>query len=168
MREERRSDAAAIAAVHEAAFPSPAEARLVDELRASSRATISLVAETGRGVVSHVLFSPVTADRAPPESRGLGLAPLAVHPSEQRRGHGARLVRAGLVRAAELGFDYVVVLGAPAYYARFGFSAASERGLGNEYGAGPEFQALALRAGGLDGVAGLVRYAPEFAPFGGE
>ena len=69
----------------------------------------------------------------------------------------------GWRNASRLGFAYVVVLGAPGYYTRFGFSPASQFGLGNEYGAGDEFMALELRAGGLPRLPGIVRYAPEFA-----
>lgn len=65
-----------------------------------------------------------------------------------------------------MGFRWAVVLGEPAYYGRFGFRAGSVFGLEDEYGGGDAFQALALSAGGLEGVGGLVRYSPEFAMVG--
>ena len=61
------------------------------------------------------------------------------------------------------GFGWVVVLGEPAHYRRFGFRTAAEFGLADEYGGGLAFQALELIAGALPRGAGLVRYAPEFA-----
>ncbi len=94
---------------------------------------------------------------------GLGLAPLAVRAAHRRRGVGALLVREGLAACDVHGAGYVVVLGDPAYYARFGFVAAALRGLGNEYGAHDEFMALELRTVGLPARGSIVRYAPEFA-----
>jgi putative acetyltransferase len=62
IRPEAPPDLAAIHAVHLAAFPTDAEARLVDTLRDAGRLTISLVAVVEEGVVGHVAFSPVTVD----------------------------------------------------------------------------------------------------------
>ena len=58
---------------------------------------------------------------------------------------------------------FVVVLGDPGYYGRFGFVPASSQGLQNEYGAEDAFMVRELAEDGLDGVSGLVRYAPAFA-----
>ena len=101
-------DAAAIHAVHAAAFPSDAEARLVDALRDAGHAAVSLVALESK-IVGHVLFSPTRSN----QGRGVGLAPLAVLPQYQRQGAG---------------YDYIVVLGEPAYYRRFGFRRALDFG----------------------------------------
>jgi putative acetyltransferase len=58
------------------------------------------------------------------------------------------------------GVGFIVVLGEPDYYCRFGFLKASSIGLANEYGAGDAFMALELFPQAV--VAGMVRYAPEF------
>ena len=161
VRPERAGDGEAIRAVLVAAFPTPAEATLVDALRAAGRLRASLVAlETGT-VVGHVAFSPLSAPG------GLGLAPLAVLPARQRHGIGERLVRAGLEACCAAGAGFVVVLGAPAYYGRFGFAPASRWALRDEYGGGDAFQALELVPGALPAGLGLVRYAPEFAALDG-
>jgi putative acetyltransferase len=162
VRPERGGDAAAIRAVHVAAFPTPRESRLVDAVRRAGGAVVSLVAERDGALVGHILFSPVAVERG--ARRGLGLAPLAVLPAHQRHGIGAALVRAGLRQARARGDDFVVVLGEPVYYRRFGFAAASGVGLTNEYGADAAFMALALHEEGLAGVSGLVTYGPEFRP----
>lgn len=159
VRPETAGDADAVRAVHVAAFPTPLEARLVDALRAAGKAVISLVAELDDAVVGHVLFSPVSVARG--ARRGLGLAPVAVLPRVQRRGVGSRLIGAGLAAAAALGQDFVVVLGEPDYYQRFGFATASRFGLLNAYGVDAPFMALAVHADGFEGVSGLVSYAPE-------
>ena len=145
--------------MHAAAFPTDAEARLVDALRDARRAVLSLVAEHDGQVVGHVLFSPMHSNRG----QGLGLAPVAVLPRDQRQGIGAALIRAGIEACRAAGFDYVVVLGDPGYYRRFGFRRALDLGLQNEYGAHDEFMVLELRLGGLAGVAGMVKYCSEFA-----
>jgi len=161
-RPEHAADVPAIRGILESAFPSPAEARLVDALRAAGRLTLSVVACDDASIVGHVAFSPVTAGAA----TGLGLAPMAVLPAHQNRGIGALLVREGLASCAQLGCGFVVVLGEPEYYGRFGFERASGRGLDNEYGADEAFMVLELRPGALPAEGGLVRYAQEFALVG--
>jgi putative acetyltransferase len=157
---ERDVDRAAVHALHDASFPTQAEARLVDLLRASGRLWLSLVAVSDEEVVGHVSFSPVQADGA---EGGVALAPLAVAEKCRRRGIGARLVEEGLAGCRRGGRSFVVVVGDPAYYARFGFAAASRWGLRDEFGGGPAFQALELRPGAIPPRGGTVRYAPEFA-----
>lgn len=158
IRPEAPADIAAIHDLVAGCFPSDAEARLIDALRAAGRLSLSLVAEDAGGILGHVAFSPMTGLVG-----GVGLAPLAVHPAHRRRGIGAQLARAGLVACADLGVGWVVVLGDPAYYGRFGFAPASRWGLIGEYGGGDAFQALELIPGAIDPTAGLIRYAPEFA-----
>lgn len=162
---ERSGDAAAVREVHRAAFPSAGEADLVERLRSAGKARISLVAREGDRVIGHVLFSPVAIEAGGARARvlGLGLAPLAVLPARQRLGVGAALVRAGLEACRHTAAGFVVVLGVPGYYERFGFTRASALGVGNEYGADDAFLAIELRPGALPAQGGLARYAPEFA-----
>ena len=161
-RLEQPTDLTAICVVHTGAFPTAAEARLVDALRGAGRLAVSIVAADAAGIVGHVTFSPVTAGG----SEGLGLGPLAVQAEHRRRGVGAMLVREGLASCSQAGRGFVVVLGAPAYYGRFGFARASDRGLVNDYGVDDEFMVLELRSGALPADGALVRYAPEFALVG--
>lgn len=163
VRAESPADCAAIHKVQAAAFPSPAEADLVDALRNSGRLTLSLIAEYEGAIVGHVAFSPVTVDRR--DFAGLGLAPVGVLPDHQRQGIGGMLIRAGLDRANQLGFGFVVLLGSPNYYPRFGFTRASLANLGNVYGADAEFMVQELKPNSLPSAGGLVEYAPEFAAF---
>ncbi|MCC6419825.1 MAG: N-acetyltransferase [Gemmataceae bacterium] len=163
IRFERPTDAEGIHAVHAAAFPASDEARLVAALRAAGRLTVALAALAGERVVGHVAFSPVSiAD----SSGGVGLAPVAVLPEVQRQGIGSRLIRDGLAAAREAGCGFVVVLGDPRYYGRFGFVPARRWNLHDEYGGGDAFQALELCPGSIPAGGGLVRYAPEFAALG--
>ena len=54
------------------------------------------MAEVDGAVVGHILFSPVGLERAPGAIDGMGLAPMAVLPEDQRQGVGSALVRGGL------------------------------------------------------------------------
>lgn len=171
VRSEQATDAAAIRLVVAAAFTQPAEATLVDQLRAHGGITLSLVAERpDAGVVGHILFSPliVRADDGAIYS-AQALAPLAVAPTHQAQGIGSALVEAGLAQLRALGHTLVFVLGDPAYYGRFGFVAAAPLGFTSVYTQGegehPYFMVLALTDGGLDGKQGLLAYRPEFDAF---
>ena len=163
IRPETAADESAIHALNVAAFPSDAEARLVDCLRASADPVISLVAESDGDVVGHILFSPVThAERA--SIRSMGLAPMAVLPERQRQGIGSQLVDAGLRACREAGVEALVVLGHPQYYPRFGFVPASEFSIDSEYDVPDDtFMALELVPGALAGTPGTVRYHRAFA-----
>ena len=167
IRTEKLVDTAAIAALGEAAFGNPAEARLITALRRSARPLVSLVAEDEEAgplssLVGHIMFSPVTL----PDHdalRLMGLAPMAVAPPRQRSGIGSLLVKAGLDACRELDTDAIVVLGHPEYYPRFGFLPASRFGIRSVYDAPDEaFMVLELAANALSGASGTVYYHEAF------
>jgi putative acetyltransferase len=133
----------------------------VELLHARGKAPISLVAELKGTIVGHVLFSPVHLDPPAPRLQAIGLAPVGVLPSYQRRGIGSRLIREGLRLCADAGYDVVVVLGDPGFYSGFGFVRAAENGLGCEYG-DEHFMVAELRPRALQGVRGTVKYQAEF------
>jgi len=162
IRPEQSDDIPAVRRVHQAAFPSAEEADLVDRLRASGKAAVSLVALDGNEIVGHILFTPVTFD--PPASvLAMGLAPMAVLPGHEKHGVGRRLVQNGLAECHSRGACLVVVLGDPPYYGRFGFERASRHGLRNEFGAEEEFMVFLLDARAHPTPGTLVKYAPEFS-----
>jgi len=166
IRDETRADRRAIFALHARAFPTDAEARLVDRLRDAGAATVSLVAQEDGVVVGHILFSPVRVvanDGAAFDA--LGLAPMAVVPELQKTGVGGALIRAGLEACRADRHAMVFVLGHPTYYPRFGFEPAAEHGFA--YEGGPSYaRAFFVRAlvpGALAGRSGVVSYHAEFA-----
>lgn len=163
IRNESPGDIEAIRALLMKAFPTPAEALLVDLLRNAGRLPVSLVAESDEILIGHAAFSPVKTACG---LIGAGLAPLAVAEGFRRRGVAAELVRAGLNSCANQRFGWAVVLGERDYYARFGFLPASSFGLSDNYGGGDHFQAIELIPGMLPVDAGLVSYSPEFASLG--
>jgi putative acetyltransferase len=163
IRPEELSDHVGVHEIHVAAFETPAEANLVDALRAQARPLVSLVAEERGAMVGHIMLSPVTL----PGHAALalmGLAPMAVTPGRPRVGIGSALVLAGLEACRQLDVDAVVVLGHPGYYPRFGFASGVRVGLGCEYDVPAEaFMVLELRPGALRGAAGRVQYHGAFA-----
>jgi putative acetyltransferase len=167
IRPEEPTDAAAARQLLLAAFETPAEADLVETLRANATPYIALVAVDGDVLVGHIAFTAVAFD--PMRERpglALGLAPLAVAESHRRRGVGAALAEVGLAACREAGAFLVVTLGDPAYYGRFGFEPAATLGLCCVFEAPPEaFQAMALRP--WDRTPGIttVHFRPEFDTF---
>jgi putative acetyltransferase len=149
----------AIRAAHLAAFPTAAEADLVERLRRDGDAAIALVARADTDLVGHIILSPMAAPL-----RALGLGPVAVAPEHQGRGVGSALIGAALASARTSGWEAVFVLGDPAYYTRFGFSVSAAEGFTSPY-AGPYFMVLALDNGGLPVRTGRVDYAPAFRVF---
>ncbi|MHB8528069.1 MAG: GNAT family N-acetyltransferase [Caulobacteraceae bacterium] len=124
IRPERPDDATTIHALTDTAFKGmpfsdDSEARVVDALRLAGALALSLVATQGGEIVGHVAFSPVTINGQAGDWYGLG--PVSVWPDRQRRGIGQALIREGLRRLQSLGAGGCVLLGDPAYYARFGF-----------------------------------------------
>jgi putative acetyltransferase len=163
IRSEEVGDWAAVHAVNVSAFETSAEANLVDALRTQAEPIISLVAEDEGSIVGHIMFSPVTLN-GHLDLNIMGLAPMAVVPSHQRRGIGSALVRTGLDRCRELGVDAVVVLGHSEYYPRFGFVPSVHFGIRSEYDVPDEvFMVVELQEGVLRNASGTVRYHQAFS-----
>ena len=165
VRPEAASDAAAIRAVHLAAFPTAAEADLVDMLRDDGDSEISLVAEESDKarprIVGHVMLSRMQVEGDGRAFRALGLGPVAVLPELHRQGIGTSLIREALKRAEALDEELVFLVGDPGYYRRFGFSAEAASPFASPY-AGEYFMALALHDVPLPS-SGRAGYAPAFA-----
>ena len=128
IRDETARDRDAVRAVHRTAFADEIVVRIVDDLSRSGEAVISHVAEHETKVVGHVMFSRLGAPM-----RAVTLSPLGVHPDFQRQGIGSALVRKGLERARQDKWQAVFLLGSPAYYGRFGFTAAAAEGYASPY-----------------------------------
>ena len=163
IRSETPEDISGIRIVNERAFGRLAEANLVDALRRNGKSAVSLVAEDDDRIVGHILFSQVSVETVEREMIGVGLAPMAVIPERQNQRIGSMLVEQGLKLCREDGHPYVVVLGHPDYYPRFGFVPAGRFGIKSEYDVADEvFMVMELREGALRGCAGVVKYQPEF------
>lgn len=160
IRIENTADFGIIRDILLTSFPSSGEADLVEALRQAGDAAFALVAEAGGGeIVGHLVLSRMSAPFA-----ALGLGPVAVSPQWRRQGIADRLIRHGLQLAKANGWQAVFVLGEPAYYQRFGFSATLAKGFQSPY-AGPYLMACAL-ADDLPATSGRIDYAPAFNALG--
>ena len=156
VRDEACNDVSAVRHVVFTAFGQVDEADLVDALRGSGDAVISLVAEEDGEIVGHILFSKLQA----PE-RCVALAPVSVMPRRQNQGVGSKLILEGLARAKNDGWQAVFVVGEPEYYGRFDFSAVTADNFESNYPK-PYFMALQLTPHSLNERSGAVIYAPPF------
>lgn len=113
---------------------------------------LSLVARDEQGILAGAIrFWPVHVGLA----EALLLGPVAVHPTRQGEGLGGSLIRDSLVRAAERGWERVMLVGDAPYYSRFGFEKLE--GVVMPPPTNPErVLGLALSEGGWDGVRGDV------------
>lgn len=166
IREEVPEDIEAVFQVNSEAFKQNAEAVLVDALRSSEAFIpgLSLVAVLNNELVGHILFTGINiVSENHSEAESLALAPMAVKPGFQNRGIGSALIRSGLKKAAELGYQSVIVLGHDRYYPKFGFVPASKWNIRAPFEV-PEsaFMGIELVKDGLTNVTGVVRYTREF------
>ena len=121
IRKAEADDEAQIAALCDLAFGGSDESRILGQLARDGQTLASLVAHDDREIVGHIAFFEIGLDG---EAGGaVGLGPMCVHPSRQRQGIGAGLVRFGLTLMEGAGHSIVFVLGHPDYYPKFGFSA---------------------------------------------
>ncbi len=89
---------------------------------------------------------------------------MAVLPSHQRRGIGSQLVRHGLGYLRHSGSPFVIVLGHPEYYPRFGFELASRYRLRCQWEGVPDeaFMVVVFDRALLPEGGGIARYREEF------
>jgi putative acetyltransferase len=126
VRPETERDLEGIREVNIAAFQGhpysqQTEHLIVEALRAAGALELSLVAELDGEVVGHIAFSP--AEVGASSAGWFLLGPVAVLPACQGEGIGRALVETGLDTLRSRGARGCVLVGDPAFYARFGFSA---------------------------------------------
>jgi len=167
IRAERPQDIGEIRKVIEEAFiqafGQAPEADLVDRLRENCPCLLSLVAVNGDIVVGYILFSPVKIE-GNKIVEGMGLAPMSVLLKFQRQGIGTKLVQSGIEMLKSNGCPFVIVLGHPDYYPRFGFEPASHEGIRCQWEGVPDeaFMILILDEKAMEGISGVAQYRSEF------
>lgn len=138
------------------------EQNFADRLRAGKGYVprLALVAEEDGKLTGHILFTRFTVRTEGGNGEILLVAPLSVAQEYRSRGVGAALMREGLRRAGEMGFQAALLVGDPAYYGRFGFRPSVECGIRNTDGI-PERYVLALELvpGALKAMNGTVTFA---------
>ncbi|EGD74276.1 hypothetical protein PTSG_06285 [Salpingoeca rosetta] len=183
--EDSVEDRAQVRHVLVSAFPTPAEACLVDTCRPYPKPlSLSAVAvKSGNEddgvcdgsressgadeIVAHILFLPVTLQR-PKHGASMRsqpnvtlLAPLSVLPSCQRQGIGSKLTEWALEQQRAQGVAAVLVLGSE-YYRRFGFRPVADFDLHYpDASLDPHFFCLELQQGSMSSWAGATAVLPK-------
>lgn len=162
IRREALDDRDAIYQLNMAAFDDGPEADLVNRLRASCDDYLAFVAIDNDSVVGHILFTPTTVEGH--SVVGMGLAPMAVAPDRQKHGIGSSLVETGIETLRQRNCPFVIVLGHPDYYPRFGFEPASKHGLSSQWDGVPDeaFMVMVMDPSAMEGVYGVASYRAEF------
>ena len=124
VRSEQPGDTEAISRITELAFRScpygnHTEQYIIEELRRNGALSVSLVAEVDTEIVGHIAFSPVEISDGSKNWYALG--PVSVTPQFQGQGIGKAIINAGLDALRTLQAEGCVLVGEPAFYARFGF-----------------------------------------------
>lgn len=109
------------------AFGGTEEVTLVHKLRKSRAIAGEVVLPMGEGIVGYYALSAMRRPKG-----WLCLAPVAIHPDLQRRGHGRRMIGM-LTEWARLTGTPVVVVGEAAFYESAGFRSAPAAGLTSPY-----------------------------------
>ena len=162
IRTETPADQNAVRRLNERAFEQPAEAGVVDALRTACPDYTGFVAENHGLVIGHILFTPAVLTHC--ARVGMGLAPMAVLPEHQRQGIGSKLVRYGLAALERTGYPFVIVLGHPEFYPRFGFEPASRYQLSSQWDNVPDeaFMIRVFDPAALPGAPDIACYREEF------
>src|ERR1700689_5322184 len=116
---ETKSDASAIARLHERTFGPGRYAKTAYRLReqVTHRPDLSFTARIGTLLVGSVRLSPVRIG----ESKALLLGPLTVEPAFRERGVGQALIARALTDATAKGERLVILVGDEPYYGKSGF-----------------------------------------------
>ena len=122
-RPQTKADDALIHDLHEEAFGPGRFARTAYRIREASTQPplIALTAWDNENLAGAIHFTPIKIGG---QRGGLLLGPLAIAPVYKNKGCGLKLMRDGLERAGDMGFQLVMLVGDLPYYSRVGFGIA--------------------------------------------
>jgi len=89
---------------------------------------------------------------------------MAVLPEFQKQRIGSKLIEIGLEFVKQKNYSFVVVLGHPEYYPKFGFEKASKYNVKSEYKEVPDeaFMIKILNENEKEKIKGIAKYCKEF------
>lgn len=169
IRNEAPADRQAVEAVTRRAFyniyaPGCTEHYLVHVMREHPDFVpeLDFVAELDGQVIGNVMYTRATlTDGAGAVKNILTFGPVSIAPEHQRKGYGRRLLEGSFQRAAELGWDVIVIFGSPANYVGCGFKSCQKFNVCLENGRFPTAMLVKeLKAGALDGRKWVYRDSP--------
>lgn len=114
---------------------------------------LDLVALLDGEIVGNIMYTRARlVDEQGQEKSILTFGPISVAPEHQRRGYGKALIEESFRRAAEMGYDLVVIFGSPANYVARGFQSCKRHNICLEGGRFPAAMLVKeLVPGVLDG-----------------
>lgn len=126
---------------------------------------LDLVALLDGEIVGNIMYTKARlVDEQGQEKPILTFGPISVAPEHQRRGYGKALIEASFRRAAELGYDVVVIFGSPANYVARGFQSCKRHNICLEGGRFPAAMLVKeLVPGALGGKKWVYHDSPVMA-----
>ena len=135
------------------------EQDFVNQLRAEGNyiPRLALVAEEDGQLIGHIMLTRTWVKEGAKKHTVLLLAPLSVKLEYRNRGVGGALIRESFRVAKDMGYKAVFLVGAPAYYHRFGFQSAASFGIQHMTGVPDEnVMACELEPGAFETIRGTV------------
>ncbi|MDT2829793.1 N-acetyltransferase [Vagococcus carniphilus] len=158
-------EALTISSFSETEFGYQQEADLIKKIRKdpSYKAELELVDEVDGKIVGHGLLSECLIKNENDSWKGLALAPLSVLPSYQNKKIGTNLMLALEKQSLIADYPFIVILGHPAFYKRFGYLPASKWEIFPPFEVPEEFFMIKeLRKNILQEISGEVTYLKAF------
>ena len=114
---------------------------------------LDFVIEVDGQIVGNIMYTKSKlTDEGGTEKEIVTFGPVSILPKYQRKGYGKMLIEHSLKRAAELGYEAVVIMGSPANYVGSGFQCCRKYNVCVEKGKYPAAMLVKeLRPGALDG-----------------
>ena len=150
--------------VHKNSFPTADEANLVQKLAKTENYIdgLSLAGVVDGRYVAHVLLSTIVIRSAAGKISALALAPVATLPRFRALGIASHLIEYAIASAHKTRSEFIIVVGDPKFYVRFGFVAASKYNIRAPFAVADE-QFMALKIGNLKNFSGgVVEYSEPF------
>ena len=160
IRNERESDYKNVEDIRRKAFynvyvPGCMEHYLVHIMRGHEDfiPELDFVIELDGQIVGNIMYTKAKlTDEAGAEKEIVTFGPVSILPKYQRKGYGKMLIEHSLKRAAELGYEAVVIMGSPANYVGSGFQCCRKYNVCVEKGKYPAGMLVKeLKPGTLDG-----------------
>lgn len=114
---------------------------------------LDFVIEVDGQTVGNIMYTiSKLTDEGGTEKEIVTFGPVSILPKYQRKGYGKMLIEHSLKRAAELGYEAVVIMGSPANYVGSGFQCCRKYNVCVEKGKYPAAMLVKeLKPGALDG-----------------
>lgn len=126
---------------------------------------LDFVAELDGQVIGNIMFTKAElTDEQGIMKDILTFGPLCIAPEHQRKGYGKTLMKHAFRRAAELGYDVIVIFGSPVNYVSSGFKSCKKYNICIDNGKFPAAMMVKeLKEGALDGRKWFYQDSPVMA-----